>query len=292
MNCSIIIPFYNRADFLIETLDSINKQDFNDFEVLIVDDGSKSIEIEIIKSALINYDDRFNFFRRPSNYPKGANGCRKYGFDIAKGKYIKWFDSDDLMSTHFLSSQIRDIENYNLDGVLGSCGIYDKDFDNKIKDRWRKKVFSEAPIIDYVRGQLGWQTGAGLWKKSSIAVLEPFSQDVSNAQEYIFHFFIITSNLKVGVREKELFYIRSHSKSISKKRDAKYMLNRFKARTITLNRLLSTGNDGKRFIFKSLLKMLKKASNENRKEYLRILWSISLKRKTVPQKINLLKLDK
>ena len=48
-------------------------------------------------------DDRIKYYLRPNRLPKGANiCCRNYGFDHSKGMYIKWFDSDDIMTSNFM----------------------------------------------------------------------------------------------------------------------------------------------------------------------------------------------
>lgn len=261
---SVIIPFYNRVDFLIETLESIRSQSFQDFEVFIIDDNSKSENFIEAEKYLARIDDhRFKLFKKPNYVSKGANGSRNYGFNISKGKYIKWFDSDDIMLPEFLQIQMDTMEQADLDGVLGNCGVYNEDFSEKLRSSWKPKIYSNNILRDYLRTQLAWQTGSGLWKRDSIQKkIKPFEQEITNAQEWIFHLFILTSDLNIGIIEDELYKVRSHSNSISlnykKENLKKYFLNRFKARTIGLSRLIETGNRPKRTILKSLFGMMTK----------------------------------
>jgi len=93
---SIIIPTYNRTSFIKKTIDSVLVQSFNDFEIIIVDDGSTDNTKDIIDT--IN-DKRINYFYK-ENGERGA--ARNYGIKKAKGKYITFLDSDDLLlSNHF-----------------------------------------------------------------------------------------------------------------------------------------------------------------------------------------------
>ena len=102
---SIIIPTYNRAHLIEKTIDSALKQNFTDFELIIVDDGSTDNTEEVIK--------RFNFkqlyyFKRP-NLERGA--ARNFGIEKAIGKYITFCDSDDLMYPNYLSNAFETITN-------------------------------------------------------------------------------------------------------------------------------------------------------------------------------------
>ena len=81
---SIIIPVYNRASLLPETLDSIVAQSYKNFECILVDDGSTDNSIEIA-NIYTSKDKRFKVFSRPSNIKKGANACRNIGFFKSSG---------------------------------------------------------------------------------------------------------------------------------------------------------------------------------------------------------------
>ena len=79
---SIIIPTFNRAHLIGETLDSILAQTYTHWECLITDDGSTDNSIEIIQEY-VTKDTRFKLFTRPANRPKGANACRNIGLEKA-----------------------------------------------------------------------------------------------------------------------------------------------------------------------------------------------------------------
>lgn len=121
---SIIIPTYNRAHLIRETLNSIKEQAFDDWECIIVDDGSIDNTNEIVQEIVKN-DSRFQYCHRPSQRPKGANSCRNFGFEMSKGIYINWFDSDDVMDLNFVKLKVLELENRNdIDAVISKTIMF------------------------------------------------------------------------------------------------------------------------------------------------------------------------
>jgi glycosyltransferase involved in cell wall biosynthesis len=94
---SIIIPTYNRAHLIGKAIESILCQDFPDFEILVVDDGSEDNTKEVVENFK---DDRIYYYKK-QNAERGA--ARNYGAARAKGFYVNFFDSDDLMYPNHLS---------------------------------------------------------------------------------------------------------------------------------------------------------------------------------------------
>lgn len=105
---SIIIPTYNRAHLIGETLDSVLAQTYQNWECIIVDDGSTD-DSEFVINEFIKKDKRFRYFRRPIDIVKGASSCRNYGLQKAIGDFIVFLDSDDLLTVECLSGRITSI---------------------------------------------------------------------------------------------------------------------------------------------------------------------------------------
>lgn len=91
---SIIIPAYNRALLIIDTLNSIAAQTYTNWECIVVDDGSTDRTASVVDD-FIKKDTRFKYFINERT--KGAQGSRNTGLLKAKGNYIQFFDSDDIM---------------------------------------------------------------------------------------------------------------------------------------------------------------------------------------------------
>ncbi len=95
---SIIIPTYNRAALIGKTIRTVLAQDFDDFEIIVVDDGSKDATEEEVAKLV---DPRLTYYKK-DNAERGA--ARNYGRAKARGEYINFFDSDDLMYPQHLST--------------------------------------------------------------------------------------------------------------------------------------------------------------------------------------------
>ena len=96
---SIIIPTYNRAEFLTEALDSIMSQTYKDFELIVVDDGSSDNTKEVVK----NFDGEIKYLYRKN---QGVSAARNLGINEAKGDFLSFLDSDDLWERNKLEKQM------------------------------------------------------------------------------------------------------------------------------------------------------------------------------------------
>ncbi len=95
---SIVIPTYNRDKIISRAINSILQQSFTDFEILVVDDGSVD-DTEVVVSSFNNASVRYF---KTANF--GVAHARNYGIQQAKGRYIGFLDSDDLMETVHLQT--------------------------------------------------------------------------------------------------------------------------------------------------------------------------------------------
>ena len=103
---SVIMPSYNTSDFICETIESVLKQTYTNWELLIVDDCSTDNTDEVVRSFLS--DNRIKFFKNEKN--SGAAVSRNRALREAKGKWIAFLDSDDLWMPDKLAKQISFME--------------------------------------------------------------------------------------------------------------------------------------------------------------------------------------
>lgn len=107
-NVSIIIPTYNRAHLIVRAIKSVLNQTYQDFELIIVDDGSTDNTEDIIRQFQ-EKDKRIRYIKHDKN--KGGSAARNTGVKNSVGKYIAFQDSDDEWLPHKLERQIEIIEN-------------------------------------------------------------------------------------------------------------------------------------------------------------------------------------
>ena len=127
---TIIIPTYNRAHLLSRSLDSVISQSYQNWECLVIDDGSTDYTAELI-TLYCEVEERIQFLKRPAGMRKGASSCRNYGLSKARGEFIQFLDSDDLISSEKIELQTRLLID-DPDSSIATCtwGRFTKSFDD------------------------------------------------------------------------------------------------------------------------------------------------------------------
>lgn len=120
---TIVMPFFNRGNLVGEMIESILRNDFHDYELLAIDDGSSPETVSYINS-FAEKDSRIQIITR-NELPKGAPTCRNIGLREAKGEYIIFFDSDDYITPSCLQKRIDIIKKRpDMDFIVFPSGVY------------------------------------------------------------------------------------------------------------------------------------------------------------------------
>lgn len=114
---SVVIATFNRAHFLPQTVDSLLRQSFKEFELIVVDDGSTDRTPDVLKG----YGDRIRFFRQEN---RGPSAARNLGVRHARGRWIAFQDSDDLSAPDHLQSLFDFIQTRLDHGLVFANGGY------------------------------------------------------------------------------------------------------------------------------------------------------------------------
>ena len=132
-NIDIILPNYNKSNYLEEAINSVLDQTFKNWHMYIIDDNSKDDSWKIIKkfSSLNNVKS----IKLSKNM--GPSFCRNYGMRISKSKYISFIDSDDIWKNSKLEEQINFMEKYNLSFTYTD---YTPFFQNNEKKYYKKRT--------------------------------------------------------------------------------------------------------------------------------------------------------
>ena len=236
---SIVIPTYNRASLIEDAVNSVKSQDYNNWELIIVDDGSTDDTEKIIKPYLI--DDKVIYVQRPASMPKGANACRNYGLALAKGEYVKWLDSDDILVSSCLSKQLETIKKGRNNVILCQAEFFTQTGDGEIKrtSKWGNLEKTGNITQDLVLGKIQWQTAAGLWEKE-VLPKNPFNMDLQNSQEWLFHIEMsLLPHIKFTFLHETLCLIRRQETSMSHEnnKNGRYYYFSSLARAVAINKL-------------------------------------------------------
>lgn len=210
---TIIMATYNRAHFIVETLNSIQNQTFLDWECLIIDDGGTDNTSEVIASIL-EQDRRFQYVKRPESYKKGLPGCRNYGLDLAKGDFIIFFDDDDIAHPQNLECCVDELVNGD---VLFCRYIREVFFDvfNYMFD-YSKKYSSfyidKNDIEKILKNELPFNSCSIMWKKVCFEN-NRFTESLMYAEEWELYSRLVSSGLTGISIDKCLFFGRKHLES-------------------------------------------------------------------------------
>lgn len=132
---SIIIPVYNVNKYLSEMVSSVLDQTYKNFEIILIDDGSKDGSSEIC-DVLVKKDNRIRVIHQKN---KGVSEARNKGLQNSKGKYILFLDADDLINEKMVEKLIYPLINESFD--MTCCGYYEI-FDDK--------TLNNIPDFDYL----------------------------------------------------------------------------------------------------------------------------------------------
>ena len=144
---SVIIPTYNGSKRIAKTLQSIIAQDYENIEIIVVDDVSTDNTVEVVQNTLEDSGRKFQIIKRTVNGHQSAS--RNTAFQFANGKYVIFFDHDDLAEKNFISRLCGEAEATNADFVL--CNYYHYyENENKYVPRHLSFKNSPAPAEDYL----------------------------------------------------------------------------------------------------------------------------------------------
>jgi glycosyltransferase involved in cell wall biosynthesis len=212
---SIIIPVYNRENFLQETIESVINQTYKSWELILVDDGSSDSSISISKIAAQN-DNRILSVSRPNTKLGGGNSARNYGFQKSNGDLINWFDSDDIMHPEFIERKVDEfIGHKNLDVVFTKTTRTDFSEVNFPDERLK---YSSTFLQDYVVRKISWYLPDAMFKRSFLEDKQLFDENLFAGQDRDFYIRLFAREFpKIKILDFYATYYRIHQDSISEK---------------------------------------------------------------------------
>ena len=148
---SIIIPLFNKSKYIAATLESILNQEFNDYEVIVVNDGSTDESPQIVKSYA-EKDPRIKLTNIPN---KGVSNARNVGLHLASGDWIQFLDGDDLIAPQYLLKSIVLAESTGVEILLTNFQMIDEicKLIKKIFNRYRGMTDQEGLCRNFIEYQ-------------------------------------------------------------------------------------------------------------------------------------------
>ncbi len=205
MSCvvSIITASYNKAEYISETIRSVQNQTFTNWELIIVDDVSMDKTIDVVH-AFAKDDSRIKLVTQSQN--KGANYCRNLGLKNALGKYVIFLDADDILISSCLENRLHEIQHSNLDFCVFTMGVFNKVIGDS---SYLWKPNSKNPLTDFLQHKLPWSILQPIWKKDFLIKIGGFDESFNRLQDVELHtraLLVENVNYKQIVNSPDCYY--------------------------------------------------------------------------------------
>lgn len=185
---SIIIPVYNCAPWLGEAIESCLNQTYENFEVIVVDDGSTDDSLNVAS----RYAPNVKIY---TQLRKGAAAARNFGFSMSKGEYITYLDADDVFLPSKLSRQMQCLLDTQADFVFSDWRIMRPD-QNNLEEPINLRQFDDL-VLTLIHDKYPDEciiVGASLFKRSLIEKSKGWDEKVTVQDDHLFKFQIALLN--------------------------------------------------------------------------------------------------
>ncbi len=193
---SIITPNFNKGDYIEQTIQSVIAQSYSNWELLIIDDGSTDHSLNIIKKYTAK-DSRVRFFLR-EQLPKGGSVCRNIGLEKAKGNWVFFLDSDDLITPNCLENRLGRIKQHpDHSFYVFPTGTFYEEVGDSLS-QWIPPKQSDYLKL-FLRHDLPWNISGLVWEIEYLKSLHGFKEHYPRLQDVELHTraLIYTSKYKV-----------------------------------------------------------------------------------------------
>ena len=207
---SVVIPAYNIALFVKETLDSVFAQTYNNFEVVLINDGSKDTkELEI---ALAPYYDRIVYAEQEN---LGASQARNSAICLSRGELLAFLDGDDIWLPDFLLSQVEFLEKNDLDMVYCDAELFGEPLFEGERYTKTSPSKGEVTTTSLISAQCNVITSGTILKKDWVVRLNMFDTELPRMQDYDLWYRLAKNGAKIGYQTDVLVKYRVHLNSLS-----------------------------------------------------------------------------
>ena len=207
---SVVVPVYNVAEYVAETLDSALAQTFRDFEIIVVNDGSP--DTAELEKVLTGYLDKIIYLKQEYG---GASAARNAAISVARGSLLAFLDGDDVWCPEKLSEQTafldaRDFEMIYCDALLFGEPLYEgKTFMQSAPSRG--KVTTESLL----EGRCNILTSGSIVFKELVVKYGLFDVNAARVEDFELWFRLCKNRVKIGYQEKIMVKYRIRDGSLT-----------------------------------------------------------------------------
>ena len=190
---SIITPVYNREELIVECIESVRAQKYENYEHIIIDDGSDDRTVQVVE-ALAKQDGKIILIKSSKNSGGKPGKVRNIGIKKAKGEFVAFLDSDDLWEKEKLSSQMKFTQENGLDlsyhPMIRLVNSPDAPVSFWGRDCFQKDYFRGLFLSNFI------PTCAVLVKRTALEAVGSFNESLQYDEDYFLWMMIALKNYK------------------------------------------------------------------------------------------------
>lgn len=210
---SIIVPAYNIAPFIGETLDSVFAQTFDGYEVIVINDGSP--DTEEFERVLEPYRERIRYLKQEN---RGASAARNAGLRAARGEFVAFLDGDDLWAPNYLEEQLGFAGEHGCDLVCADALIVGESPDagrTYFEAVMETAPPAEATFLDLLSGERSLITSGVVARRESILEVGLFDEALRNAQDFDLWLRLARRGARLAYQPRVLLHYRARQNSLT-----------------------------------------------------------------------------
>jgi glycosyltransferase involved in cell wall biosynthesis len=211
---SVVIPAYNAAPFIGETLDSVFEQSFTDYEVIIVNDGSP--DTSDLERVLEPFMNKICYIKQKN---LGAAAARNEALRAAKGEFIAFLDSDDLWLPDYLDQQLKFLREQECDLVCADALVFGDA--NDAGGTYMENLMATAPAVgsvsflELVSSERSLITSGVIARRELIFKVGMFDEALRNAQDFDLWLRLAHSGARLSYQRRVLLRYRTRANSLT-----------------------------------------------------------------------------
>lgn len=249
---SIILPIYNGEQYLRGCLESILKQKYHNFEVILVNDGSIDSS-EAICRQYVNRDDRFRYVQKEHG---GASSARNYGLELVKGEYVTFIDADDWVEENYLELLHQSLKENNADISVSTYKKFDVDTNlfylHAFQINESNQVFTQKELVEKLpqleRITESFEIIGGKLVKKSLLLGIQFNERTQLSENMEFWFKLYLLSNRIAFVNKEIYNFRLQDSEARKLYNAKNYVDDIRVRMDRIPLLVAKGYDTKPYL--------------------------------------------
>lgn len=200
---SVIIPVYATAEYVGEALDSVLSQTFDDYEIIVVNDGSP--DSDLLDMVLRPYLNKINYIVQEN---RGSSGARNTALKAARGRYVAMLDSDDRWHPEYLASQLSLIEaDPSIDVVYPRCRLFTLDGAEGTLPPRKRRPGREISFLRVLTREVQIYGGATA-RRETLVRAGMYDEDLESGEDFELWLRVLKAGGRIVHNDRVLAYYR------------------------------------------------------------------------------------